>query len=254
MEKIHINNKNPEAYINAILRPHRPKDKFISGRVYLDNGCPIQNACIKITDRHYNPLEHTITDNFGNYNLIYPPNGYYCIFAKENFKTQVISIEEIPNIVILKEEDLNSIVIGTAVINNKHNPVSHIVAEIKNKENKEFSQTVSANEKGEFVFSNVTHGNYTLTLRGNNICTYHHNFFVPNLIKIVSLGVIYVEFIPINGTLNGIITNEDGTPLIGVTVVLYKENFPIGSTKTIENGLYFFGNLQEGTYSIQAFD
>lgn len=251
MEKVHISNKNPEAYVNAILRPHRPNDKFIQGRVYLNNGCPIQNACVKVTDRHYNPLEHTLTDNHGNYNLTYPSNGYFCIFAKDNFETQVILIEEIPNIVTLKEYDIVAIVTGTVVINTRHNPVSYVVAEI---ENKDFSQTVSANEKGEFLFSNVPHGNYHLTLKGNNICTHHQNFFAPPSLKIVSLGVIYVEFIPINGTLNGIISNEDGVALVGVTVVLYKDNTPINSTKTVENGVYFFGNLAEGTYSIQAFD
>lgn len=251
MEKVRISQQNPEAYVNAILKKNNPPNKSISGLIYLENGCPLNNACVKVTDRHYNPLEHTISNFQGEYNLTYPENGYYCIFAKENYVTQILELSKIPEIIVLKGENIVSIVTGTVVINHKQAPIPLALVEIKSEN---FSKTTSTNEKGEFLFSYVPTGNYSLIIKGNNIVTYNYKFFIPHAIKIIPIGTLYVEFLPIHGTLNGVITDENGVPLVGVTVILYKENNPISSTKTIENGIYFFGNLLEGTYYIQAFD
>lgn len=252
METVHISHKNPEAYVNAILRPNTPTQKILTGRVYSENGCPLSNACVKITDRHYNPLQHTITDTKGCYSITYPNKGYYSIFSKENYGTQLLSIDDIPEIVTLKYEDINSIVTGRVMLNTRIKPPDFLaVLELTSPD---FSQSTTTTENGEFIFSNVPSGNYNLNIRGNNILTYNNVIFIPPSTKIMPIGLIYLEFIDIHGTLNGIITNTEGLGLVDVTVVLYKEGVPINCTKTIENGVYFFGNLAEGNYSIQAFN
>lgn len=251
MQNIHITNENNQAYVQAILNPQKHKH-ILSGAIY-HTYCgqlqPLESCCIKILDEQYYPLEHTISNSSGNFSLLLPQNGSLVICAKDGFETQLFPLKQFPKTVTMQKDSSFNLVIGSIFVGRTpaKNPVMiRIYAP-------HYERVTMCNEKGEFIFENVPSGKYHISINGNFSNPYHNEFFVSPHAKIIPLGHIYLDYLPTLGTINGIITNHENIPLVGVTVVLYQNHKPIAYTKTIEDGIYFFGHIKAGNYHIQAF-
>lgn len=247
--KIRINN-NTEKQVNTQIS-NSTQLREIRGRVYDICGKPIANACIKALDCNYTPLVHTITDPCGNFTLLVTPKiPLQLVIAKNGYRTENIkNCNEYLNIT-LHNENKNSLVIGQVFpIFEYSSPCSLLLA------NKQNSYRTFCDKCGNFSFNDIPQGKYNLTITGNEIKKRTLCLNISSAKNLIQLGKIKVCPINIKGTIHGIITNECGQVVENSFIVLYNaiNNTPIASTKTNQEGLYFFGSVPRGEYYIKAY-
>ena len=72
-------------------------------------------------------------------------------------------------------------------------------------------------------------------------------FILSALMTIASLATVVDK-----GSISGIVYDDSGLPLIGATVVLYKDKVLVEGTITDIDGKYIFSNLEAGTYEVDV--
>ncbi len=253
-----------ETVVNLILEDTQNFDTTIYGSVN-DGINPISNATVSVLDIDGNPYAHTITDIDGYYSFEGLTIGTYGINAICNgYKTsevQSVSLTESCtieiNFTLLADSNLGTVT-GIVTTDNQ-TPLEGVKLSLLDFNKVTIAATYSIDD-GEFVIYDIPNGEYTL------IAT-KQGYWPSNSINItIDSGNILNIFInmliddPFNGTINGIITNEQGQGVEGCFVGLYKviqngnitEENLIAYTKTNSQGKYLFGNVSEGTYVIGA--
>lgn len=253
------------------------KDPFlntgsISGTVTNPEGQPVEGVLVKIFNNNHDPLYHTLTDENGYYSFsaIEPESGYHLAVVKDEYllnEVTAFSIVagqtlDIDATITPDPSALLSIITGH-IFDIKNNPLEGVVFTLlKLDGGMEVPVGITTtNEYGQFVFVNVESGSYVgrATKQG----------YVPEIIeiKVTTSGSIIdisetMEESPTEslGTINGIITNDEGAGIEGAVVILYEvsgdpENptlTPIRYTSTIEGGVYLFGDVPQGNYVVKA--
>lgn len=233
---------------------------IISGKIIDVNHCyPICHACIKITDNNFTPICHCFSNNEGLFSIYgHFPKGIRIIVSKKGYQTYnsgIYSIDDVSlkniTIQINRYYQTNQIITGI-VLDNNNQPAKNVHVVLINQRDESIIYSTYTNESGLFVLDDVMYCYYKILLcshRYQNYCNYIH-FNKP----IQSLGKIYLKESNLKGTLNGIITNENGYPLPHTLVVLFdaKDDTPIQTTRTNPDGVYLFYNLVIGSYYIVA--
>lgn len=231
----------------------KPTQYCISGFVTDCCDIPIEGVCVKIITTNYKPVVHTITNVKGAFTLIWKTEeAAQFIFAKAGYSTlQLISFKDAQK-VCLKMEVITCVISGKVLYKNC-TPASPTKVQLVN--NRVNLSTFSRAD-GNFILTKVPSGKYTLTIEGND-CKQNNSYItVPENCSSYRIGTIWVEQINILCTVHGIITDSSGEPIQKAVVVLISctTKEPIAHTLSNENGLYFFGNVRNGCYYVEAFD
>jgi len=230
----------------------------ISGRVINTcDGKPISLACIKFTDKNYNPLYHCFTDTQGYFcikeyfletiRIIVSKNGYKIfssgIYSIKDYELKNIIIELSPRYKIER-------IITGIVCDCYYNPAKNVHVILRNEDYNSIHSAYT-NKNGIFVLDDVDFGYYTIIFCSYMYYKYSYNF-IFDYGKIMSLGETCIKKRNLKGTVNGIITDKEGNPINEALVVLFDEvdNWPLQFTRTNEKGIYLFYNLDIGSYYI----
>lgn len=106
------------------------------------------------------------------------------------------------------------------------------------------TETIKTNAQGQFSFSKIKHGTYdfTVTVGGEVV----HTQKVTVGAKPATINVTVDDPVQ-TGTISGMVTYENGTPIPGVTVKLGDK-----STTTTAEGNYEFVDIPYGNYTVKA--
>lgn len=231
----------------------KPTHHCISGSVADCCNAPIKGVCIKIVTSKYEPVAHTISNAQGNFTLIWETTqDAQFIFAKAGYATLQLTFLESAQKVYLEKEVITCVVSGKI---RRKNYSSAAPAKIQ-MVNSHVNLCAFSRADGSFFFTKVPSGKYTLTVEGNDCKQNNIYVTIPANCPSYRLGTIWVEPINIICTVHGIITDSSGQPVQRAVVVLMSctTKVPIAHTLSNENGLYFFGNIRNGCYYVEAFD
>ncbi|SHG99976.1 MSCRAMM family protein [Tepidibacter thalassicus] len=244
----------------------------VVGIVTDDNGNPVQGALVKIMDHDYNPLYHAVTDSEGKYSIsAIPPNSEYHLyvvksgyFLKEERSFSIVAGQTIEiNSIITPNPNALLSTITAHIYDELGNPLEGVTASllqiIDGKE--EVVSVTTTNEYGQCAFINLELGSYIgrATKQGYNPIEIEINITNPG--SIINLqGTMEISPTQSQGTINGVIEDEDGNPVVGAVVILYQvtgdpENpklVPVRYTRTISGGAYLFGDVPQGKYVVKA--
>lgn len=111
------------------------------------------------------------------------------------------------------------------------------------------SLQTTSNSGGNYSFSNIPSGNYTVTVIGTNYQQSVVNVTVPANTALER----DILLTPVPGTVNGQVTTGISTPVDGVTMTLIDSFGTVrGTTTTAGGGLYSFTNVPPGSYTVTA--
>lgn len=244
----------------------------ITGTITDPGGAPVQGALVKIMDSNHNPLYHALTDESGKYNIsgIAPGSEYhfyvvkdgYLITEEPSFSIAAGQTLEINSTITPDPDAALSTIVGH-VTDPNDNPVENLIATlVKIEQGAESPVAVTTtNEYGQYAFVNVQMGSYIIRITGMGYKTAEVEVSVTQPGSIVKLEtVIQISPADSQGTINGVVTDDDGNPVVGAAVILYQVTgdpdnptlTPIRYTRTIEGGIYIFGDVPQGRYIVKA--
>lgn len=264
-----------EADIDLNLIPASTSLATVHGTV-TDGKNPITNATVKLFDSKGLPFKHTLTDGEGEYSMSGVPAGTYSVGVvqkgyrlsntigvtlSDNDTTQIdfactpdetLDLGAIAGVLTLGEhgehEDENVPLSGAKItlIDNLDNAVA----------------TTYTVDDGEFAFYDVPDGRYTLLSSADG--------YLPSSPMTVTItdGSISniamsmnVDTRTYNGTVSGIIRDNNGHAVAGCFVGLYEvikqengsqKEMLVATTKTNGAGKYLFGGVGGGQYLVKA--
>ncbi|SHJ51161.1 carboxypeptidase-like regulatory domain-containing protein [Paramaledivibacter caminithermalis] len=253
------------------------KDPFLNtgsimGTITDPDGNAVSGALIKILDNDNNPLYHTLTDDTGFYNIsdITPASELrfsavktgYLLNETTSFSIvagQTITMDE----VIHPDPNAELSTITAHIYDELGNPLEGVTASIsKIVEGSEVPYAITTtNEYGQCVFTKVELGTYIGRGTKQGYQTTEIEIQVTQPGSMINLtGTMEISPTTSQGTINGIIKDEEGNPVVGAVVILYEvtgdtENptlTPIRYTRTISGGAYLFGEVPQGKYIVKA--
>lgn len=256
-----------EADINLNLTPSSGTQASVFG-VVTDGQTPIPNATVKLFDRNGVPFRHTMTDTNGAYAMDGVPIGTYTIAAvKDGYRLSdaaglTLSQGSTLEIPLLCTPDLTlnlgAIAGVLSVTGNGAGPLGGAKITLMATGNVAISSTYTADD-GEFVFYDVADGSYTLIASSEGYLP-----AAPVTVEIVGGSIANVSMTmtadqrTYNGTVSGIITDQNGVAVSNCFVGLYrvdsltKTETLIATTKTNAAGKYLFGGVTAGSYLVKA--
>ncbi|WP_069650613.1 carboxypeptidase-like regulatory domain-containing protein [Caloranaerobacter ferrireducens] len=246
----------------------------VFGKVVDGNGTPIEGATVKITDTKYNPLYHAITDINGDYTINnVTPGEQYLIFAtKDNYNlNQGISFtiqtgQQIErNFTLTPVSSTNNSLIAGDITDEQGQPLQGAIVRLidnTDPENPQILKTTYTNEYGQFIFFDLAQGIYNVSASKLGYTSVDINVVIdqPNQVRNVIISMP-IDPVTRKGTINGIIKDKDGVPIEGAFVILFRVDIdengkeilvPIRVTKTNDEGLYLFEQVEQGNYKIKA--
>lgn len=259
-----------EADINLSLPPAEVTCTVFG--VVTDNGVPVPNATVKLFDSTGLPFKHTLTDTDGQYSMDGVPAAIYTISAvctgyRLSPATGVIlssgGSTEV-NFALTPDTTLSlgaiagtlTTLSGTTVV-----PVSGAKITLSNNTSTVIATTHTVDD-GEFAFYDVADGVYTVLATADGYLT-----SAPMAVTIVNGSIanlnmtMVVDSRTYNGTVSGIIRDQNGMAVAGCFVSLYQvtnagqstqQETLIATTKTNVEGKYLFGNVAAGEYLVKA--
>lgn len=259
-----------EANVNLQLPPVSAGFATVYGTV-TDGTAPLADATVKLFDSTGAPFQHTLTDATGQYTLNGVPAGTYTISAvKDGYLLSA------PMGVTLTNGDTTQItltctveptlalgaVAGVLTTNNGTTitPLAGAKLTLKDSADTVVATTYSAAD-GEFLFYDVADGVYTLLASAEGYLT-----SAPMAVTITGGSIanvtmsMTVDARTYNGTVSGVIRDQNGTAVAGCFVGLYQITGTgaaaverlIAVTKTNAEGKYLFGGVIGGQYLVKA--
>lgn len=233
---------------------HKDCTNAIYGTIFNMRGEAINNATIKLVDQNLNPIMHTITSNDGSYVLVPHCDDFYqLIIAKSGFTTlliKTITFNQPMNFTLNKVRINYCDVIGNCFYDDGTLAEDVVVTIDKETTNKK----VIPDRYGSFAFLQMDCGLHKLEISGQTCEPYKAYFEIYDSDKLINLNSICLAKKDIGCTIHGIIKDQNGIVLSNVLVLLYCsfcKKF-VMRTYTNKDGIYFFGNLEKGSYYIKA--
>lgn len=260
-----------EANVDLALPPAATTLATIYG-VVTDGTTPIADATVKLFDNKGMPYQHTMTDAKGAFNLTGIPAGTYSLAAvKEGYllsdaagvtlsvgDTAQIDLTCMPDVSL----DLGAIAGVLTVINSqgKPEPLSGAKITLQNNLGEVVAATYTAAD-GEFAFYDLADGVYTLLSAADGYLSTSTMTAIITNGSIANLSMtMVVDSRTYNGTVSGIIRNNQGQAVAGCFVGLYQvvtvgdvsQETLVAVTKTNAAGKYLFGGVSGGKYLVKA--
>lgn len=253
----------------------KPNPNLQAGTVYGvvndSQGTPIPGALVKIMDSDHNPLAHSITGSDGNYTFSpFPAGTNYHNYAiaqgyllAEGIPFTLLAGQKIQKDFTLSiDTDATKGIIAGDINSSKDNkPIKGAAVNLyslDNLGNKTLIGVTFTNEFGQFTFRELDKGNYIVQISALGYVP-ESNSITINQDGQIAHVVLKLEIDPMSarGTISGIVTDDNNMPINSADVVLYKvgddDNLtPISFTKTNDEGLYLFVNVQQGDYKVKS--
>lgn len=253
------------------------KDPFIDkgtifGTITDNNDDPVKGVLIKIMDNDHNPLYHTLTDDEGKYTIssLEPGSDYHFYAIKDGYllkEERGFAIEagqslEINSKITLDPEATLSTITGH-IFDTDGNPIQNMIITLLKIDGEEEIPVAitSTNEYGQGIFVNVQIGNYIARATKQGYETGVIEVKVSEPGSIINIDAVISESsTESQGTINGVIADDEGNPIGEAVVILYEvtgdaENpiyTPKRYSRTSEDGAYLFGNVPKGNYIVKA--
>lgn len=209
----------------------------------------LPHVTIKLVDHALQPIKHTISGNDGCFMMTGNPASHYLLLAKEGYQLLFVSCvttKQAMSFTLVKEAVYACDVIGRCKVNQQCLPQDMIAI---------LDETlVRVNPCGNFAFTHVKPGMHTLHIHGETCESYHKKIEIYKGESFLDLGCIALVYKQIGCTLHGVISDELGKGINHALVLLccsYCDQC-IKQTHTNSEGIYFFGNLKQGSYYIKA--
>ena len=232
-----------------------------------DGVSPIADATVKLFDSQGAPYQHTVTDAAGSYTLEGIPAGTYTVAAvKEGYLLStgigVVLTEGNTSQIDLSCSADASLSLGAiagvvqTLVNLTPAPLSGAKLSLLNQAGEVVATTYSVDD-GEFAFYDVADGIYTLIASAVG-----HITTAPTSVTILNGSIANVNLTmtvdsrTYNGTVSGIIRDQNGNVVAGCFVGLFQiidgREVLIATTKTNTDGKYLFGGVTGGQYLVKA--
>lgn len=255
-----------EADINLTLPPVPTATATVFGTV-TDGTDPIPDATVKLFDSLGAPYQHTVTDENGAYTLEGIPAGTYTVAGvKDGYLLSdgagvVLSSGDTTQVNLVCTQDA-SLALGTiagvvqTLVNLVQTPLSGAKISLLNAASEVVATTYSVDD-GEFAFYDLADGAYTLIASAAGYIT-----TAPMAVTILDGSIanvvlsMAVDSRTYNGTVSGIIRDQNGNAVAGCFVGLFQvaagQELLIATTKTNTDGKYLFGGVTSGEYLVKA--
>ena len=254
-----------EADINLTLPPVPTATATVFGTV-TDGADPIPDATVKLFDSLGAPYQHTVTDENGAYTLEGIPAGTYTVAGvKDGYLLSdgagvVLSSGDTTQVNLVCTQDA-SLALGTIagvvqLVNLVQTPLSGAKISLLNAASEVVATTYSVDD-GEFAFYDLADGAYTLIASAAGYIT-----TAPMAVTILDGSIanvvlsMTVDSRTYNGTVSGIIRDQNGNAVAGCFVGLFQvaagQELLIATTKTNTDGKYLFGGVTSGEYLVKA--
>lgn len=255
-----------EADINLTLPPVPTATATVFGTV-TDGTAPIPDATVKLFDSLGAPYQHTVTDENGAYTLEGIPAGTYTVAGvKDGYLLSdgagvVLSSGDTTQVNLVCTQDA-SLALGTiagvvqTLVNLVQTPLSGAKISLLNAASEVVATTYSVDD-GEFAFYDLADGAYTLIASAAGYIT-----TAPMAVTILDGSIanvvlsMTVDSRTYNGTVSGIIRDQNGNAIAGCFVGLFQvaagQELLIATTKTNTDGKYLFGGVTSGEYLVKA--
>lgn len=255
-----------EADINLTLPPVPTATATVFGTV-TDGADPIPDATVKLFDSLGAPYQRTVTDENGAYTLEGIPAGTYTVAGvKDGYLLSdgagvVLSSGDTTQVNLVCTQDA-SLALGTiagvvqTLVNLVQTPLSGAKISLLNAASEVVATTYSVDD-GEFAFYDLADGAYTLIASAAGYIT-----TAPMAVTILDGSIanvvlsMTVDSRTYNGTVSGIIRDQNGNAVAGCFVGLFQvaagQELLIATTKTNTDGKYLFGGVTSGEYLVKA--
>lgn len=255
-----------EADINLTLPPVPTATATVFGTL-TDGADPIPDATVKLFDSLGAPYQHTVTDENGAYTLEGIPAGTYTVAGvKDGYLLSdgagvVLSSGDTTQVNLVCTQDA-SLALGTiagvvqTLVNLVQTPLSGAKISLLNAASEVVATTYSVDD-GEFAFYDLADGAYTLIASAAGYIT-----TAPMAVTILDGSIanvvlsMTVDSRTYNGTVSGIIRDQNGNAVAGCFVGLFQvaagQKLLIATTKTNTDGKYLFGGVTSGEYLVKA--
>lgn len=261
-----------EADIDLNLSPATATSATVYGTV-TDGTNPIPNATVKLFDSKGIPFKHTLTDANGDYSMDGVPAGTYSIgTVKDGYRmSDTVGVTltdgdttEI-NFVCTPDATLKlGAIAGVLAIGDHEDgttPLANAKVSLMDINNNTVAITYTVND-GEFAFYDVPDGKYTVLSSADGYLPASPMTVTITGGSIANITMsMNVDVRTYNGTVSGIIRDNNGHSVAGCFVGLYQvvkkdddttKEVLVSTTKTNAAGKYLFGSVNGGQYLVKA--
>lgn len=241
-------------------------DTILKGKVTDCCGNPIPNATVKVFTLEYLPIEHTLTDIYGNFcfKKILPPGKYNLISTANEYEVSMpypvkvsSSCDTTVIIKLSKSELLDSGTIYGMVQDSMGNYVSNATIIISDYENPKIIRNITySNCDGEYIVYGLKKGQYLLNVtKKGYIFPEKMPFFIQST-EFLNLDLVLTEIIHFReGTISGqIIYRGEIVPYAVVALYLIEnqKHTLIQIKESNYEGVYLFTNIIPGKYLVKS--
>lgn len=243
----------------------------LTGTVTGPEGETVSGAVVKVLTKQFDPVAHTDTNEEGQYIIRNLEPGSYNVLAvkgiylRSNVKGVSIPAKKQVTVDLSFDEPPFTpplAVVWGRVLDSSDTPIEKAVVNAYSLDEEEeevlFAETIT-NATGQYFVNGLPDGDYVFRASAQG-----YKVSPDQLITVENGNNQQDDFVLVvhpgenKGTVNGIITDNEGQPISGLVFVgLYsldeqdKETL-VNVTKTNENGLYLFGNVEPGKYLIKG--
>ena len=261
-----------EADIDLNLTPASSASATVYGRV-TDGTAPISDATVKLFDDKGLPFKHTLTDANGEYSMDGVPAGTYSLGTVKNgyrlSNTIGVTLSESDtteiNFICTPDATLSlGAIAGTLTIDEhegQNEPLSGAKVSLLDINGEVVATTYTASD-GEFAFYDVPDGSYTALSSADGYLPASPMTVTITGGSIANLTMsMNVDARTYNGTVSGIIRDNNGRAVAGCFVGLYRlvpgedgttKEVLVATTKSNASGKYMFGSVNGGQYLVKA--
>ena len=268
-KRLNLPKKEIKPYLNVYSDGVESVYGTVKGLVTDSFGSPIVGALVKLMSINYDPKMHAVTHSTGEYKIPNVIPGVFKIYAISPGK--ILKLGSMITVAPSQERTMNftleddpamkfALIAGDVFDLNSKVPIKKAVVYLysTNGNTDNLVAITGTNKYGQFTFRDVALGNY-------NIIIIFFGYYSKSIsVSALSQGQIIPLKVNLiqdpnssNGTVSGVINDEEGNPIARADVILYRieeDNSltPIAFTKTNSEGVYLFENVPQANYKIKS--
>ncbi|WP_434799156.1 MSCRAMM family protein [Terrisporobacter vanillatitrophus] len=252
-------------YLSLTRVPVIP-NTMLTGTVCSDTGFPIRGAIVKVFSVDYVPIEHTITNDFGNFCFknILPPGKYNIIATADDYRvSNAYQVNIWPNnrvslcINLYKNDILNSATLYGIVREEIGTTICDATVIISDYDNPKKTIAIThSNSDGEYLAYGLKAGKYWVLASKKDYVFYEKILVSIDTKQILNLDLFLYEVIDSRkGTISGQITSK-GIAVPYAVVGLYSidgnKHTLIQIKESNNEGMYLFADVAPGKYLVKS--